>query len=229
MANGISVSMTHRETLGGWFFLVCHLVVLPVILSFLNLLIPALTPARLNFAYFIISFLAVILIFPNYLRRNWHFFQLYPGNTMRSAFWGLVIYQLCALAIALLYSWIIPDFLNVNDASISVLAQENYGMMIVGCAFLVPVTEEVLYRGLIFRGFYSKSKLLAYTLSTVAFAMIHISGYIGIYDAKLLICCFLQYIPAGLCLAWAYARADSIFAPILIHMAINVMGINALR
>ena len=69
-----------------------------------------------------------------------------------------------------------------------------------------------------------ESKLLAYALSTVIFAMIHISGYIGIYDAKLLFCCFLQYIPAGLCLAWAYARADSIFAPILMHMAINVIG-----
>ena len=229
MTNGISVSMTRRETLGGWIFLICHLVILPVILSFLNLLIPALTPAKVNFAYFIISFLAVILIFPDFLRRNWHSFQLHPGNIMGSAFGGLIVYQLCAMGIALLYFWIMPDFLNINDATISALARENYGMMILSCAFLVPVTEEVLYRGLIFRGFYGKSKLLAYALSTVIFAMIHISGYIGIYDAKLLICCFLQYIPAGLCLAWAYARADSIFAPILIHMAINVMGINALR
>ena len=36
---------------------------------------------------------------------------------------------------------------------------------------------------------------------------------------------FLQYLPAGLCLAWAYTKADTIFAPILIHAAVNAVSI----
>ena len=39
----------------------------------------------------------------------------------------------------------------------------------------------------------------------------------------------LQYLPAGLCLAWSYAKADTIFAPILIHAAVNYITINGLR
>ena len=40
---------------------------------------------------------------------------------------------------------------------------------------------------------------------------------------------FLQYVPAGLCLAWSYEKADSIWAPILIHIAVNQMGNLAMR
>ena len=34
---------------------------------------------------------------------------------------------------------------------------------------------------------------------------------------------------AGLCLAWAYTRADTIFAPIVIHAVINYLSLRALR
>ena len=59
--------------------------------------------------------------------------------------------------------------------------------------------------------------------------MIHVMGYIGQFDWLTLVLCFLQYIPAGLWLAWAYEKSDSIFAPMLIHTAINAIGIYAMR
>ena len=40
---------------------------------------------------------------------------------------------------------------------------------------------------------------------------------------------FLQYLPAGLCLAWAYTKADTIFAPILIHAIINAVSIGLVK
>ena len=40
---------------------------------------------------------------------------------------------------------------------------------------------------------------------------------------------FLQYLPAGIALCWAYEQADSIFAPILIHTAINLLAMVAMR
>ena len=86
-----------------------------------------------------------------------------------------------------------------------------------------------MYRGLIFRNLYGKSRWAAYIVSILAFAVIHIIGYIGRYSALELLMAFLQYLPAGLCLAWAYTKADTIFAPILIHAAINFLSIHALR
>ena len=67
-----------------------------------------------------------------------------------------------------------------------------------------------------------------YILSALVFCAIHVISYIGSADPLTLVLCFVQYLPASLCLAWAYTEADNIFAPILIHIAVNTMSILAL-
>ena len=54
-------------------------------------------------------------------------------------------------------------------------------------------------------------------------------GYIGTESVRTLVLCFLQYLPAGLCLAWTYTKADNIFAPIVVHAIVNAVAIGALR
>ena len=105
---------------------------------------------------------------------------------------------------------------------------ENRLLVFIGTVLLVPPVEECLYRGLIFRNLYPSSKWAAYLVSILAFAAIHILGYIGTYSPLELVLAVLQYLPAGLCLAWSYTRADTIFAPILIHAAINATAIGLL-
>ena len=46
---------------------------------------------------------------------------------------------------------------------------------------------------------------------------------------KKMLMALLQYLPAGLCLAWSYAKSDTIFAPILIHALVNAWGIYEMR
>jgi len=65
-------------------------------------------------------------------------------------------------------------------------------------------------------------------VSMLVFAIIHIIGYIGQYSALELLMALLQYLPAGLCLAWSYTKADTIFAPILIHAAVNFLTIRGM-
>ena len=62
-----------------------------------------------------------------------------------------------------------------------------------------------------------------------AFAAIHVLAYIGTESVTTLVLCFLQYLPAGLCLAWTYTKADNIFAPIVVHALVNAIAIGALR
>ena len=113
--------------------------------------------------------------------------------------------------------------------SIAAMAGQNGSLMFVGTVFLVPVAEEVFYRGLIFRCLSSKSRLVAYPVSIAVFALVHVAGYIGSADALTLLLCFLQYLPAGYCLAWCYANTGTIVTPILMHMIVNAYGIYNLR
>ena len=94
---------------------------------------------------------------------------------------------------------------------------------------MVPLAEECLFRGLIFTGLLGKNRNGAYLLSVLGFCAIHISGHLGSADVLTLAVCFLQYIPAGLVLAWSCERSGSLFAPILIHAAVNVGSLLALR
>ena len=68
-----------------------------------------------------------------------------------------------------------------------------------------------------------------FSILFLVFAIIHILGYIGKYSPLELVMAVLQYLPAGLCLAWSYAKADTIFAPIFVHAAINYITIRTLR
>jgi membrane protease YdiL (CAAX protease family) len=38
----------------------------------------------------------------------------------------------------------------------------------------------------------------------------------------------IQYIPAGIWLAWSYLKGDTIFVPILIHAAVNYITIRGI-
>ena len=90
--------------------------------------------------------------------------------------------------------------------------------------FLAPLSEECLFRGLMFGQTLKKSRLGAYALSAACFALIHVMGYLGTYTPLQLVLSLVQYLPAGLVLAWSYEKAGTIAVPILIHMIINAIS-----
>ena len=222
--------MTQAEKILGWMYLVIHLLFLPAILNALNgLLKDPMGPATLNFVYYCINFVAICCIFATFLKKSFTHAGRSFWDFLQAAVLGFVAYWVCSWLIGHLVQLIHPGFANVNDAAISQMAGNSFWLMAIGVVILVPTVEECLYRGLVFRALHSKSRVAAYLLSMAVFAAIHIIPYVGSSDLLVLLLCFLQYLPAGLCLAWAYEKADSIFAPILIHAVINAMGIYALR
>ena len=77
--------------------------------------------------------------------------------------------------------------------------------------FAVPIAEELMFRGLIFRHLKSfMGRKTAIVLSALLFGMYHGNMVQGIYA-------FLM----GFLLVWVYERFGSIFAPVLFHCAAN--------
>ena len=142
---------------------------------------------------------------------------------------GLAAYYACTFCTTWIIDLLAPGYSNYNDEAISAMSRGNDFLMLIGTVVLVPPFEECLYRGLVFRNLYSRNKWVAYTVSILLFAVIHILGYIGMYSPLELLMAVLQYLPAGLCLAWSYVKADTIFAPIFIHAAVNFITISGIR
>lgn len=218
------------ETVSGFIFLAIQLLALQPALLLVNLLLPTpMSESTLNFLFFTINFISVAVIFRKYLIRSGKTAISAPFSCLRSTFLALVGYWGGNMLVSILIQNVYPEFFNVNDSSLSQMTQENFSLMAFGTILLAPVTEEVLYRGLIFGKLYNRSPLLAYFVSTLCFSALHVTGYIGMYAPFHLLLCLLQYVPAGLCLGWAYAKSDTIWAPILLHITVNQIAIFSMR
>ena len=222
--------MSRSEKILGWLYLAFSLIALPTLLTLLNSKLAApLNDGNLNFAFYCVNFLAICCIFSHFLgdslvaawRDLWNFIQ--------AVVLGYVALWAATRALNFAMSYLLPSFENINDSAIISMTQTGYTLTAIGVVLLVPLAEEVLYRGLIFRNLYRSSQVAAYLLSMAAFAAIHVLGYIGSASVTTLVVCFLQYLPAGLCLAWTYTKADNIFAPIVVHALVNAVAIGAVR
>ena len=222
--------MNRTEQILGAVYLLLALELLPVLFPFCALLLfPNLNSAQVNFFYFLFQFLCIAFILRNFLWQSMQAIGNHPFRLATTVVLGLLGYVLLNYQISLVLILFFPGFFNVNDGNIAAIAAENYPLMAAGTIFLVPVAEECLYRGVVFGNLLKRSSVAAYLVSTILFCAIHVMGYIGSYEPMTLLLCAIQYIPAGICLAWAYRRADSIFAPILMHAIINAIGIFSVR
>lgn len=224
------ISMSRSEKILGWLYMAFSLLALPGLLNWVNgQLANPVDESTLNFVFYLTNYLFIISIFRVFLRSSLVAAWRDIWNFIQAVVLGYVAYWAATKAMGILMSYLLPGFSNINDASISAMAKTNYTLVLIGVVFLVPLAEEMLYRGLIFRNLWQSSKAAAYLLSMAAFAAVHVLGYIGSEDITTLLICFLQYLPAGLCLAWTYTKSDNIFAPVLVHAIVNAMAIGALR
>lgn len=225
MKKQLPVSLTASEARWGIRYLLFELVFLGSILeAVLGFIFPDATGVHLNFAYFFVNFLAVFGIFRQYLLESLHHTAKHLRPFLLAALAGFAVYELLSSLLSMGVSLLFPQFFNVNDASIAYSTRQNGALMAVGTVILVPIVEETLHRGLVFGLFRQRSRWMGYLVSTLLFCTIHVMNYVGSYEPLHLLLCFIQYIPAGLVLAWAYEFSGSIYAPTLIHMAVNAIG-----
>ena len=215
--------------MAGFCYLAFQLLLLPSALYWVNdQMATPVAESELNFLYYMINFLAVLLIFHDFLARSLSQLFHHPIDALQAIILGFVAYYVCFYAIDWVVSLLVPGYTNYNDESIAALSRGNYFLTFIGTVVLVPIAEECFFRGLIFRNLYKKSHWAAYCISIVAFAAIHILGYIGQYSAAELVIAVIQYIPAGVWLAWSYTKGDTIFVPIVIHAAVNYITIRGI-
>jgi len=221
---------SRREMLLGCIYLTLYLAVLPRLVPLLaRFLLPQLNAAQINFIFFAVDFAAITAILFSFLRRSLRDARQAPGPTIWYAILGYLGTQTLGSILVRFILRIEPEFANINDMAINALVAENFVLMAIGTVILAPITEELLFRGLVFRGLYDRSPLAAYLISMTLFSLIHVTGYIGHYPPKMLILCFIQYLPAAYCLNFAYRRSGTIAAPILTHMLLNLAALSASR
>lgn len=88
---------------------------------------------------------------------------------------------------------------------------------------LMPLVEEVFFRGLLFTTVRGYSRVLAYVLSAGVYAFYCAAQFVyafGMLDLRYLLL-MIQYVPMALALTWCYDRGGSIWSAIVLHMVFN--------
>lgn len=226
----LSIATTRQENLLGYIYLAFSQILLADVIAIVSYYLGyPISLSVLNITYFLVNFISIVAIFHRFLGRSLQAAWKNIPKCLINVLIGFGIYYWGTILVGLLITWINPSFANVNDQAVTGMVQENPLIMGVCTVFFVPVVEETLYRGLIFQQLQRKHRLLAYIISVAVFSSIHVVGFIGSVNWLTLALCFMQYLPAGIALAWAYERADTIVAPILIHMIVNQIGMSAMR
>lgn len=215
--------LSTAEKVAGFCYLPFYVVLLALGLQFLSdFLNLGLSILQINLCYFVINCVVTWIIFHNFLLRSFraiHFWELIQALIL-----GFVLYYAGNFVYSLILRLLNLSVTSYNDETVQILASESWAVMAVCAVVLAPMVEETLIRGLLFGVIHRKSRIAAYAVTILFFAAIHVWQYALLYDWKSILLAALQYVPAGIALGWTYEKSDTIWAPILLHMAINAIS-----
>lgn len=218
-------TLTPKNIRAGWCWMAFQLLLLPQLVTGAAGLLPVeVSGAAVNFGYHLVSVTAICLIFSDFLLDSLRDAIRNPKHCAMVCVLTLVVYYAATWAVTRFIGFCDPAFANRNDASITAMRQQGLVLTAITTVLLAPLSEECLFRGLMFGQLVKKSRPGAYALSALCFGLIHVMGYLGAYTPLHLLLSLLQYAPAGLILAWSYEKSGTIAVPILVHGIINAVS-----
>lgn len=230
MGQPFAVSMRRYEVIGGLVWLVFYLFLMSgAVYYVLGLLGLSLDEVTLNKVYFLGNFLITAILFRRFLAYSLPLAADRPLRFLGGILLGFCIYEGCQVAVSLLYEALAPDLWIPNDENIRSIAAGGYRVMWVGAVLLAPVYEETLLRGLVFGNLRKKSRVAAYLVTALVFALMHVMNYILRMDPLTLLLNLVLYALPSAALCAAYEYAGTVWAPIVLHMILNALSMGALK
>ena len=177
MANTKSYSLgpglSTAEQVAGFCYLPFYVALLSILLQYLSGLLGLnLSVLQINICFFVINCAMVWVIFHNFLIRSFHGIRFW--ELVQALILGFVLYYAGNFVFALVMDWLNIDITSYNDETVMMLAEQSRAMMIICAVILAPMVEETLVRGLLFGVIRRKSRIAAYVVSIIFFAVIHV-------------------------------------------------------
>ena len=214
--------LTRAELIRAAVLCVLYFFLFPLAMAWVQVAAGAELPvAETSVVYYLIAVLLVLLLFWSFLRRDFStLLDRLPENltAFASGLVGWVVLDVLIRCIPLPVS-------DPSELSYRVEYQLSPTATIVIVVVLMPVVEEMLFRGFFYGGLRRSSRVLAWVASVIPFAVYSVWQFTfsyGVVDLRYLLLA-VRYLPAGLALTWCYDRGGSVWAAIFLHMALNAL------
>ena len=222
--------MTKTEELCAIMYLPVHMFLIPAILT-AYMEKGSLDGTDANIICYAAALLFVLATERKYLRRE---FDPLCDNLKKCAVQIILCYavmMILNLCISGVLSWLAEsieniDAVNQNNEAIIEMTKNGYGKIRAIGVFMAPISEEVMFRGGIFRSLRKRSRIMAYCASMAAFSIYHVWTYAVNNPVYWIF--VVEYLPASFVLCRSYEKTDTIWSPIFLHMLINDISLKTL-
>lgn len=231
-STGFTNLMTRGEMIAAAVYLPIHVVGIPFGLGWLAEALPwlyTLSNTQLNVICYGLGLAFVLIGLRGFLRRSFDAALDAKGRFLLSVLGGYAVdIALSFVVSALILILGIELGASPNNEAVMAESATEMGRIAVVTIVMAPMVEEPLFRGLLFGGIRPRSRVLAYVVSALAFALYHVWQYVYVSgDFSLLVYC-LSYLPASFALAWAYERGGGIWSSIALHALMNGLSVYVL-
>lgn len=224
---------TRSEFYRGWVFFVLYLLVFPLFTGWLQMILSQrfdffLQAPEFSLIYYFLLLCAALLLFWSFLRQSFDILLDDLPENLTAFLVGLV----GGGALHVLFSCIPLPVEDPNPASYSYSFYLSPAATVVVLVLLMPILEEIFFRGLLFGSLRSYSRGLAFAVSILGYGLFCVLPFVwtptGPNPAYLLL--LLRYLPTSAALTWCYDRGGSVWSAIALHMALNglVLGLSLL-
>lgn len=227
---GLSAGMSGREKALGGAALALYLAVLPWVSGPAMDLLERLLGVSLgesvrNAIYYYVVFALVVIVFWGYLGRTTRAFLDRPGGVLASAGLGLVAFyglnEICGRLLGL----VLEGQVNLNDEAIVGRMVDAPRTTILIVVVLAPVVEETLFRGYVFGNLREVHRGLAYLVSCLLFALLHVWQFAAVRGDLTYLLLMVQYLVPGAVMAWTYERSGSLWGSVILHGVVNGLAV----
>lgn len=221
------VAPGRSEVLFGLAYLILHMFFIGHALRLLTDLFDlSLSMISLNLLYLLLGSLVLTLGMRRYLMTSFDRFRVYGIRNLKAFFMGCVIRYGSAIPLSIIIVLLLPEFSTTpNNEAVLAMAYEHLFPTAFLAIVLAPIAEELLFRGALYGGLRNKNRVLAYVVSSLLFAFLHVLSFLLLIPTASLLLMMLLYIPAGVALAYAYEKSGSIWTAIFLHAGMNFIAI----
>lgn len=212
--------MNPQESARGWVFFALFVLVFPLVMGWLQRAAGGEIPvAEANVVYYLLCVTLVLLLFWSYLKNSFHRLLDHLAENLAVLLLGFA----AALALQLLIGFLPLPVENPNISNY----QQEFLLSPVATAVIVvalmPIVEEVLFRGLLFGSLRGYSRPLAWAVCVLAYCLYCVWQFVFAYgqaDLRYLLLA-VQYLPLSLAACACCERGGSVWSAVLLHMAVN--------
>lgn len=215
-------ALTKGEKIAGLIYLPFYFILIELALAFcFSFFQISISDQWYNLLYAFINFILVVIIFRKFLKESLSGFTGAFWKSVQAILLGFALYYALNIIMSILLDGLFGSVDNPNDSNIYDLVDIDPRTVIAWAVLLGPLTEEMVFRGIIFGLLHPKNRILAYVVMCLTFSALHVwpyalSGFSWVYLVNL-----LQYLPGAIALGWCYEKSGTIWCSVFLHMLMN--------